>query len=76
MDDRNNEKCLWIVSCHRKYPFLDPCVSPPPLPMYRFLWIMGADILFMVSEPDGHFDIIPLLDTLEVQLTHLMASMC
>ena len=38
--------------------------------------MIGEDNLVMVSEPDGHIDIIPLLDTLELQLTHLIASLC
>ena len=37
--------------------------------------MIGEDNIVIVSEPDGHFDIIPPLDTLEVQLTHLMASL-
>ena len=38
--------------------------------------MMVEDLRVMVSEPDGNFDIIPLLDTLELQLTHLIASLC
>ena len=37
--------------------------------------MIGEDNIVIVSEPDGHFDIITLLDTLEVKLTHLIASL-
>ena len=32
-------------------------------------------MIILVSEPDGHFELIPLLDTLEVKLTPLTATL-
>ena len=37
---------------------------------------MGGDLIIIVSDTDRRFEIIPLLDTLVGQLTHLMSALC